>query len=520
MIGFDTIGKLGRLGNQMFQYAALQGIAKHRGFEFMIPDHSMFTDYNGREYHELLNCFKMTNLKHRGYINGGKDGPHRNYYLGNVADVGVNSYTFQETFFNSCPDNHSIIGYFESEKYFKNVEKEIREDYKFKDEIYFKCLEYFRTHLDYSPKLVAVSIRRGDFLIYSDERPLCSLQYYKENMEKFDEVYFVVFSDDIEWCKQQDIFKGGNIKFIDDTLGQPKAYTDLCLMTMCTDYILSNSTFAWWGAWLSENPNKRVIAPKQWFGPKLKHLDTKDLYPESWEVTYPPKHSIIIPTYNHCDDLLKPCTESIIKNTDLSNVEVIIVANGCTDNTKEFVKTLPKEFKTIWFDNPLGFTKATNEGIKESRGEFITFLNNDCVLLHQNKNYWLDILMEPFNKDPMMGCTGAYDLGGYIMFFCAMTKKSLLEKYNLLDEVFSPGSGEDADYCFKLRKDGYKILQVPGADLGQDHFNKVSICLFPIWHPGGITFKDIVWDFGVKNKQILNQRYSDFSNQVMKIIKT
>ena len=59
--------------------------------------------------------------------------------------------------------------------------------------------------------------------------------------------------------------------------------------------------------------------------------------------------SVIIPTYNHCDEFLKPLCESIIKYTDLNDIEIIIVANGCRDNTREYIESLPDQFKLVWF---------------------------------------------------------------------------------------------------------------------------------------------------------------------------
>ena len=81
-----------------------------------------------------------------------------------------------------------------------------------------------------------------------------------------------------------------------------------------------------------------------------------------------PRYSVIIPTYNHCDDLLKPCLESIAQFTDLSTVEVIVVANGCVDHTREYVESLGEPFKLIWMDEAAGYTKATNVGIKAATG--------------------------------------------------------------------------------------------------------------------------------------------------------
>lgn len=95
-----------------------------------------------------------------------------------------------------------------------------------------------------------------------------------------------------------------------------------------------------------------------------------------------PNTSIVIPTFQHFEDCLRPCITSIIQFTDLSNVEVIVVANGCGDDgTKEYVESLGGPFKLIWFDNNLGYAKATNEGMKVAKGEYIILLNNDTKLL-------------------------------------------------------------------------------------------------------------------------------------------
>ena len=73
---------------------------------------------------------------------------------------------------------------------------------------------------------------------------------------------------------------------------------------------------------------------------------------------------------NHLEDCLKPCLESIIKNTDLSSVEVIVVANGCTDGTKDYVNSLGKSFKLVWIEEAAGYSRATNAGIKTAYGVF------------------------------------------------------------------------------------------------------------------------------------------------------
>jgi len=162
------------------------------------------------------------------------------------------------------------------------------------------------------------------------------------------------------------------------------------------------------------------------------------------------KVSIIITTSNHCEDYLKPCLESINKNTDLTNVEIIVVANGCRDNTGEYLakngfiygygSPLDQKTKEVWFDESIGYTKACNAGIKLSRGEYILLLNDDTVILDKS---WLDILLKPFAEVYNCGITGPvkfdWDCGGVkrtaIGFWCAMIRRSLLEELAIYEEI-------------------------------------------------------------------------------------
>ena len=94
----------------------------------------------------------------------------------------------------------------------------------------------------------------------------------------------------IEWCKEQEFFKPDRFIFSETTDefadGQRVPWTDLCLMSLCTDAIIANSSFSWWGAWLSANENKTICSPdpKIWFGPNNSHLDTSDLIPNDWVI--------------------------------------------------------------------------------------------------------------------------------------------------------------------------------------------------------------------------------------------
>ena len=125
---------------------------------------------------------------------------------------------------------------------------------------------------------IALHIRRGDFVWNNKNHPPLSLDYYKSALELFDsDREVIIFSDDTEWCKEQELFADDRFAVAE---GGDQFY-DLCLMSMCDDFIIANSTFSWWGAWLGNRG--KVIAPKRWFGETLGH-DTKDLYCEGWEV--------------------------------------------------------------------------------------------------------------------------------------------------------------------------------------------------------------------------------------------
>lgn len=275
-IGYNKLGSNGGLGNQMFQYAALRGIAENRGFDWVVPKPIGYGSCN----YGLFECFEMCGVSKNNF--GTVDG----------QELVTGTSAFDKTFFNECPDNVSLNDYFQSEKYFKNVEDDIRKDFTFRSEILNPCLDFIKNISD----PIFLHVRRNDYLYMKDNYVICPISYYEESLSYFsDESDVLIFSDDIEWCKEQSLFSGKRF-FISENqsyyLNETKAangmtkwlipYNDLCLMTLCSGGIIANSSLSWWGAWLIKNPNKIVVSPKDWFGPSSSHLDTKDLYCENW----------------------------------------------------------------------------------------------------------------------------------------------------------------------------------------------------------------------------------------------
>ena len=260
MIGFNHLGIIGRLGNQMFQYAALRGIADKHGYDFTIPESDFNNEWND---HQLFEVFDLPNLKNRGRV-GDKFLQERQF-------------NYDPELVEQCPDDISLYGYFQTERYFSHITDSIKEDFTFKKDVIENCKEV----MEELSEPIALHVRRTDYVEKSQDHPPCSLRYYHEALKRFHEKRpVVIFSDDVKWCKEQEIFKPDRF-LVSET--DNNVY-DLCMMTMCSDYIIANSSFSWWGAWLSDNPDKKVIAPRKWFGPNNAHLNTKDLYCDNWVV--------------------------------------------------------------------------------------------------------------------------------------------------------------------------------------------------------------------------------------------
>jgi O-antigen biosynthesis protein len=234
----------------------------------------------------------------------------------------------------------------------------------------------------------------------------------------------------------------------------------------------------------------------------------------------PPRVSIIIPTYNHFNDCLKPCLESIVKYTNLEDKELIIVANGCKDETVDYVLALQSVHPTVKLINipyGAGYTHSTNLGLSISRGKKIIFLNNDTVLLSQKEDEWIHLLEAPFKADSTVGVSGPLKLHAdgmsfeFIVFFVAMTSREVFNKVGLLDETFSPGGCEDMDYALRAHECGYRIA-LAGEGMKLQENGEAYTGTYPIYHKAEGTFDHIPsYKISFKqNIQKLHQMYPQY----------
>lgn len=188
-----------------------------------------------------------------------------------------NAYNELSFSFSPIPfkDNLEIRGYFQSEKYFEGYKEYIFYCFEPKEEI----KDYLKKKYGWliSQDTVAIHVRRGDYLT-NPLHPVLQKEYFEESIKKMPKQYLkVIFSDDIQWCKNN---LDKDCYFVENE----EDYIDLFLMSECNYHIISNSSFSWWGAYLGKKSEKKVIAPKNWFGGSLSSMSIKDIIPKGWNL--------------------------------------------------------------------------------------------------------------------------------------------------------------------------------------------------------------------------------------------
>jgi hypothetical protein len=248
---------MGGLGNMMFQIASAYSISLRDSKNFICDTRNMSVIH--KPYSEYTNNI-FRKIKFSNYIE---------------SLINFNESGFHYSDIPNIDGNVKLIGYFQSEKYFINHRNEILELFEI-DEITKEFLiRKYKNVID--KNTCSIHVRRGDYVRSNDYHPIQPIDYYKTAIKIIGEDnHYLIFSDDMSWCKENFDFIPNKI-FVSDNLD----YQDLYLMSMCKNNIIANSTFSWWAAWLNIN-DKKVITPKKWFGVNYSNYNTDDLYCKNW----------------------------------------------------------------------------------------------------------------------------------------------------------------------------------------------------------------------------------------------
>lgn len=262
--GMVTFRNAGRLGNFLFETATAMAYAWDHKMEFSVPNDAHA--HRDPFWHPVYFPF----LVH----------PRFNASLSTLV-IKEKKHSFQSLPWEENWRTRNIVldGYWQTEKYFCHYRERILSTLGFPWSLH--------------PGKIAVHVRRGDYLTIRKgelfKHPPVTKEWYSQQMAKFPGYQFVFFSDDIPWCQQQwgersdCLFRWiAPVRLRDE---RPEIL-DLVSGSCCEHQICSASTFAWWMAWLNQNPNKRVIMPKHWISPQWGGgLDCSDIVPQEWERT-------------------------------------------------------------------------------------------------------------------------------------------------------------------------------------------------------------------------------------------
>lgn len=278
MITFSKIGKKGNLGNQLFQIASTIGLATKNNREFGF----LFWKYQN----SFKNQLPLLSLDLSAFEENLEKQYH--YYDWNFGN-----------------ESYDLNGWLQTEKYF---DKALTKHYfEFSNSLKEKIKRLYQRAFE--KRTILISIRRGDFVHHKDyfQTPI---HYYLNGLATFfpdwNSCNLIILSDDINYCKFHFSFLEN--AFFGDGLNEIE---QLCLGTMCDDFLIGNSTFSWWTAWLGEKKDSKIIRPlKNFDGEKSKKLDDKDYYPERWI------------KYNHLDQKIQLTDLAFVINSEKNSEEL------------------------------------------------------------------------------------------------------------------------------------------------------------------------------------------------------
>lgn len=252
-----TTDFLGGLGNKLFKVANIIALSLKYNYKPVIPtktNDKRQNNYFQSFFNQIEKCDIIPTHIHR-----------------------ENGFQFKEINIPTHEKKNTLVfGYYQSHKYFNTYKSEIISILRLPENMEKGIEEKYRDILSL-PYIVSLHVRRGDYLNVSHLFEILDVDYYKKAITYFpNNTHFLIFSDDIEWCRN-------NLNFIKNkTFIHDLETHEIYIMSKCNGNIIANSSYSWWGAYFNENPDK-IIAPLKWFTPKYSNShDTRDLIPDNW----------------------------------------------------------------------------------------------------------------------------------------------------------------------------------------------------------------------------------------------
>lgn len=485
MLTFTKLGKFGRFGNQLFQIAAMIGIAKKYGHKLVLPkwQYAKYFNFTIEEGHITSNLERREPYFH--YCEN-LDIPERGIY--------------------------DLTGYFQSDKYWLNAKEDVIKNLSFKNDFITGINEKHKNKLSRNP--IAISIRRGDY-VNNPNYELLPIEYYIlalfEHFPDWKTRDILIFSDDVKYCRTHfECFD--NFHVIDNAFNNndkrlyfsenTSAIEQLALMSLCNDFIISNSTFAWWGAYLGQTKrcNAKVVYPDKYAKGKLdEQIYFKDHYPEHWtKFVHKNKRidlknvTFTIPVHHDHQDRFQNLSLNICMLLQYFDTNVIIGEQGSDkfkvfENWCKYVKFNDYEFHRTKMLNIMANESVTPIIVNYDADVFLPPMqilkavfeleSNDMVFPYDGRfarvarsefkriENLLDIGCLSYNEWPGTSMNDAMSVGGCVFF----NKKAFFEGGGENEKFVSYGP-EDAERVERFSKAGFKIKKVKGILFHIDHY--------------------------------------------------
>ena len=282
----------GGLGNQMFQYAFARSLEIRHKKEVFLDIKSLETNKRNYELYHFTIKENYVDTSKMKYFYAKNFVEKSFYYLqykfkkdnGLTRRIRERGRGFSSQYLE-IRENAYFHGCWQSERYFENIKKTVRNEFNFREKPRGKNIEMIKK-IKADRLSVSIHVRRGDYI--SDVKNLkkhgvCNIEYYLNAIKYMKDkvgknIHFYIFSDDMKWVREN-LSIDCLTTYVEHNGGE-QSFEDMRLMSLCSHNIIANSTFSWWGAWLNRNPNKIVIAPQKWF--HSVEIENKDIIPKEW----------------------------------------------------------------------------------------------------------------------------------------------------------------------------------------------------------------------------------------------